>query len=77
MPFPMKGIQADHRSFLLDTIVLGPRPHAVEVSAPPTLAPSDSYDPIVHLDWQADAARGYGIRPHDLAAAGGFVASSP
>jgi hypothetical protein len=49
MPFPMKGVQADHRSFMLDTIALGSRPHAVEVPAPPTLEPSDSYDPIVHL----------------------------
>ena len=31
----MKGEQADHRSFMLDTIALGPRPYAVEVPAPP------------------------------------------
>ena len=61
MPFPMKGEQADHRSFMLDTIALGSRPHAVEVPAPPTMEPSDSYDPIVRLDWQAQAAcRGMG-----------------
>jgi WhiB family redox-sensing transcriptional regulator len=57
----MKGEQADHRSFMLDTIALGPRPYAVEVPAPPTMEPSDSYDPIVHLDWQTRAAcRGMG-----------------
>ncbi len=61
MPFPMKGEQADHRSFMLDAIALGSRPHAVEVPAPPTMEPSDSYDPIVHLDWQTRAAcRGMG-----------------
>jgi WhiB family redox-sensing transcriptional regulator len=61
MPFPMKGEQADHRSFMLDTIALGSRPHALEAPAPPTMEPSDSYDPIVHLDWQTRAAcRGMG-----------------
>ena len=78
MPLPMKGVQADHRSFMLDTLALGSRSHAVEVPAPPTLAPSDSYDPIVPPRL-ANPCRlsGYGIRPHDLVAAGGFAASSP
>ena len=56
MPFPTKGKQADHRSFMLDAIALGRRSHTLEVPAPPTLEPSDSYDPIVHLDWQTHAA---------------------
>jgi WhiB family redox-sensing transcriptional regulator len=61
MPFPRKGDQADHRSFMLDTIALGSRPHALEAPVPPTLEPFESYDPIVHLDWQTRAAcRGMG-----------------
>ncbi|MGO9150878.1 MAG: WhiB family transcriptional regulator [Acidimicrobiales bacterium] len=56
MSFPTKGEQANHPSFKLDAIALGPRPYAVEVPAPPTPEPFDAHDPMVRLDWQARAA---------------------
>ncbi len=61
MSVPMSFWRADHRSFMLDAIALGSRPHAVEVLVPHTPEPINSYDPIVGLDWQARAAcRGMG-----------------
>jgi WhiB family redox-sensing transcriptional regulator len=57
MPVPM----SDKRANLLDVIALGRRNHAVDVPAPHTPEPIDSYDPISRLDWQARAAcRGMG-----------------
>jgi len=56
MPFPMKASKPTTGVSCWTTIALGSRPHAVEVPAPPTMEPSDSYDPIVHLDWQTRAA---------------------
>jgi WhiB family redox-sensing transcriptional regulator len=60
MPFLTKGKRAKHPRSVLDAVALGPRPH-VEVPAPPTLGPFDSYGPTAHVDWQAHAAcRGMG-----------------
>ena len=57
MPVPM----SDKRANLPDVIALGRRNYAVDVPAPHTPEPIDSYDPISRLDWQARAAcRGMG-----------------
>jgi WhiB family redox-sensing transcriptional regulator len=57
MPVPM----SDKRAKFLDVIALGRRNYAVDVPAPHTPEPIDSYDPISRLDWQARAAcRGMG-----------------
>ena len=57
MPVPMSGRRAN----FLDVIAHGRRTYAVELPAPPTMEPADSYDAIVRLDWQARAAcRGMG-----------------
>ncbi len=53
--------RANYPDSMHSAIALGPRSHAAEAPATPTLQPFDRHDPIIHLDWQTRAAcRGMG-----------------